>query len=490
MRRSLSSLGHFGYVLLVSSVAIAAEDAGSYRIGTASVVITPKVADDAPPVWLAGYGQGRQAEAVHDDIYARAVFLHDGQFGLAIVACDLVGLFNDDVKKVREELGRLRLSPSIDYVLVSSTHTHAGPDTLGLWGPVGRTGVSPGYLEKVRTACVDAVRQAHRDARRGTLRIGTADVNRQTELIGDSRLPKVIDSQLTAIQAKSDKGETILTLVNMPCHPEVLGSKNKQLSSDFPSTLRQYLETRFGGLAIHNSGSVGGLLSPREPKSDPFTNELLPADEIGQMMAYGRIIGRIAEGALDKAEPLKGSIRAASREVLIPLWNPFYRLGGAIGVLRRPMLDASGQPVTMPEAATTTATASAPVVPNLYLKTEIGLIQIGPLQIAAVPGELYPELALGRFQRPQEPAADFAGAPLEPAIYPLMTGRFKMVVGLANDEIGYIIPKSQWDWSAPYAYGREERQYGEFNSCGPEAAPRLMAAWRSLVTDGLHPKAK
>lgn len=482
MRQSVFTLGCFGYILLLSAPALAAKDTGFYQIGAASVVLTPQVGDEAPPVWLAGYGQGRQAEAVHDDIYARAIFIHDGQFGLTIVACDLVGLFHDEVATIRKELGRLQLSPSIDYVLVSSTHTHAGPDTLGLWGPVGRTGITPGYLDKVRTACVDAVRQAHRDARRGTLRIGTADVNRPAELIGDSRLPKVIDSQLTVIQATNDSGETIVTLVNMPCHPEVLGSKNKQLSSDFPSTMRQYLETRFGGLAVYNSGAVGGLLSPREPKSDPFTSEPLPEDEIGQMVAYGRIIGRIAEGALDQAQPLRGPIRAISREVLIPLWNPFYRLGGAIGVLQRPMLDADGRPVKMEQAATATAAASAPAEGDLYLKTEIGLIQIGTLQIAAVPGELYPELAVGRFQQPQEAAADFPNAPLEPAIYPLMTGRFKMVIGLANDEIGYIIPKSQWDWSAPYAYGRKERQYGEINSCGPEAATRLMAAWQSLVT--------
>ncbi len=481
MRRSVSGLGCF--VLLFNSALAAAEDHPAYQIGAASVVITPRVANEAPPIWLAGYGQGRQAEVVHDDIYARAVFLHDGRFGLAIVACDLIGLFNDDVKKVREEVGRLKLSPSIDYVLISSTHTHAGPDTLGLWGPVGRTGVMPGYLQKVRAACVDAVRQAHRDARRGTLRIGTADVNKQVELIGDSRLPKVIDSQLTVIQGKSEKGETIVTLVNMPCHPEVLGSKNKQLSSDFPSTLRQHLEKQFGGLAVYNSGSVGGLLAPREPKSNPYTNEPLPADEIGQMMAYGRIIGRITEDALGQAKPLSGPVRVAFREVLIPLWNPFYRLGGALGVLQRPMLDAKGETVKMPQTATTTAAASAPAVPDLYLKTEIGLVQIGPLQVAAVPGELYPELALGQFQRPQEPAADFPGAPLEPTIYPLMTGQFKMVIGLANDEIGYIIPKSQWDWSEPYAYGRKERQYGEFNSCGPAAAPRLMAAWRSLIAN-------
>jgi hypothetical protein len=61
---------------------------------------------------------------------------------------------------------------------------------------------------------------------------------------------------------------------------------------------------------------------------------------------------------------------------------------------------------------------------------------------------------------------------LEPAEIPpvreMMPGEFKFVLGLANDEIGYIIPKSQWDVKAPFAYGREKAQYGEENSPGPK----------------------
>lgn len=469
--------------LASSAAAASAGDARAYRIGAASVTMTPKVSKDSPPVWLAGYGQGRRAEVVHDDVGARAVFIHDGRFGLAVVSCDLIGLFRDEVMQVRREIAGLQLKPPIDYVLVSSTHTHAGPDTLGLWGSTGRTGITPGYLQQVRAACVEAIRQAHGQARPGSLRIATADVNKYAELIGDSRQPGVIDSQMTVVQAASDAGKVIVTLVNVPCHPEVLGSKNTQLSSDFPSTLRQFLEKRFGGVAIYNSGAIGGLLSPRRPKDDPFTHEPLPEDPIDQMTAYGRIMGHIAEDALAYAQPLEGPIQAASREVLVPVWNPFYKVGASLGVLRRQMFDSGGKLIEPPRGPSSTNPADAPAGPTPHLRTEIGLVQIGPLRIAAVPGELYPELALGRFQRPQDPAADFPGASLEPAIYPSMTARFKMIIGLANDEIGYIIPKSQWDWAAPFAYGRTERQYGEFNSCGPDAAPRLMEAWQALLKD-------
>ena len=56
-----------------------------------------------------------------------------------------------------------------------------------------------------------------------------------------------------------------------------------------------------------------------------------------------------------------------------------------------------------------------------------------------------------------------------------------MLIGLANDELGYIIPKRQWDEKAPFCYGRTSAQYGEINSLGPETAPLLCAAFRELA---------
>ena len=56
-----------------------------------------------------------------------------------------------------------------------------------------------------------------------------------------------------------------------------------------------------------------------------------------------------------------------------------------------------------------------------------------------------------------------------------------MLVGLANDEIGYIIPKRQWDEKPPFCYGRKKAQYGEGNNLGPETAPLLCKAFKELV---------
>ena len=97
-----------------------------------------------------------------------------------------------------------------------------------------------------------------------------------------------------------------------------------------------------------------------------------------------------------------------------------------------------------------------------------------------IPGELYPELVSGDIPDPPVPNVDFPEAPLEPHATALMGDAPWILCGLANDEIGYIIPKRQWDSAPPYAYGRSTPQYGEINSCSPEVAPIVMETLAQL----------
>ena len=95
------------------------------------------------PVYLAGFGKNRKATKVHDPLMARAVVLAHEKKKIAIVSVDVVGLFNDVAQRVRKQL------PGFTYVLVSSTHNHEGPDTLGLWGPnLFASGIDADYLKQ------------------------------------------------------------------------------------------------------------------------------------------------------------------------------------------------------------------------------------------------------------------------------------------------------------------------------------------------------
>jgi len=60
---------------------------------------------------------------------------------------------------------------------------------------------------------------------------------------------------------------------------------------------------------------------------------------------------------------------------------------------------------------------------------------------------------------------------------------YRMLIGLADDEIGYIIPKAEWDEKAPYLRDAPKAWYGEENSVGPDAAGRIAAAMQELARE-------
>ncbi|MEW5851802.1 MAG: hypothetical protein AB2A00_23635 [Myxococcota bacterium] len=64
-----------------------------------------------------------------------------------------------------------------------------------------------------------------------------------------------------------------------------------------------------------------------------------------------------------------------------------------------------------------------------------------------------------------------------------MGGVVNMVLSLANDEVGYLVPSWQWQVSerAPYLCHAWDH-YEETNSVGPEASPRVEAALQRLMT--------
>ena len=83
-----------------------------------------------------------------------------------------------------------------------------------------------------------------------------------------------------------------------------------------------------------------------------------------------------------------------------------------------------------------------PGIYNGQAKSEINALRVGELEIVTTPGEIYPEIVFGGIENPE--GADFKIDPVEvPAFFDAMKGAVKMNFNLANDEIGYIIPKSQ-----------------------------------------------
>jgi len=119
------------------------------------------------------------------------------------------------------------------------------------------------------------------------------------------------------------------------------------------------------------------------------------------------------------------------------------------------------------------------------MRTELAVFKVGPVSFATFPGEVYPEIVNSKIEAPE--GQDFNIEPVEvPPVREMMPGKYKFILGLTNDEIGYIIPKSQWDEKYPYTYKYNEAPYGEENSLGPETASILHRNLKEMVNEFNH----
>jgi hypothetical protein len=456
-----------GTLLLVGLPSFETGDVGpDVEVGFGKASITPDL--DRHVVWMAGYGNDRRATGVHDSLWARAVVLSEGATKLALVSVDLVGLQRPAVMQVRARL------PGYRHVLVASTHNHEGPDVIGLWGPSRlESGVDPAYVEFVVDRIVEAVQAAEATVTPARAEYGTAEA---PELLHDPRLPLVKDSVLRAVRFTALDGTPLGLLLQFSNHPESLGPDNTLVTADFPHYTIAALEARHGVPVAYFTGAIGGLMT-NPPEFTVPDGAVVEAGTFAFAEAYGEAVARAFDEALAAAQPVTLSpLTASAAPVFVPLANPGYRQGRALGVLLREAFAWIGRADSAGERL-----PDEQVEGDIALETEVAYLRAGDLHIAGIPGELYPELVYGQYQSPVEPNADFPDAPTEPPVMASLPGRKALIVGLANDEVGYIIPKRQWDDVAPFAYGRDEKQYGEVNSVGPEVAPILMQALERRV---------
>lgn len=389
--------------------------------GAASISITPSVGSSAP-VWLAGFEPGRAALGVRDELRASALILEAEGRRVALVSLDLIGLFRGEVERIRRLADVQELD--LDHLVVACTHTHSGPDTLGLWGEQpGSSGVDAAYLQHVQRGVVAALKTAAAALRPAELQVaGTTTPG----LIRDTIAPHIVDERLLVLRVVEAGGaaETVAHLVNWGNHAEVLWGDSRVISADFPGALCREMEARYGGVCLFMAGAIGGLMTPDQvPVVDPESGARVAERSPEKVDALGRILADLC------AEALRDGFPVDSRELFIQqvrfpvrLDNPGFRAGLANGQLRRDDLRHEDG--------------------AWFLESEVSSVRIGSVVLLAIPGEIYPELVLGGVLPPQDPQTPrFEHPPLNA---PLAPGHL-FLLGLANDELGYIIPPTQWD---------------------------------------------
>jgi hypothetical protein len=395
--------------------------ADPFSIGYAQHTITPSL---GRKVYLAGFGQNRTAQSVHDDLYVRALALELESTRVALAALDLLGLSRMHCQEVERRVNER--APNTRLIL-ACTHTHHGPDTLGLWGPdTSNSGVDPDYIAGLKDTLVDTTLGALGQLQPARLRSASAHVS---GVARNARDPQIVDDELTCIQfCHPESGAPLATMLVFPCHPEVLWEHNPRITSDYPGFLRRRVEAETGAPSLFFAGALGGMMTP-----DVQDHSFEEAE------AMGDILARAALDALHGARAIAvGTLEHNRCEFSIPMENLLFQMAMTGGLL--------------PHALTDEGTVS----------TEANLLKIGPIWLAGVPGELLPKLGLTLKAELRQAGAQMAA-----------------VIGLANDELGYILP--QEDYVYPGDTFEPGDHYEETMSVGPEAGPRLLSAMRAML---------
>lgn len=467
-----------GVLAALLAALVPARPAAALDAAAGKVDITPDLRTEK--VLLAGFGAtGRKPLGVHDPLYARLLVLREKGRTIGVVGLDLLGIYREDVEDLRRRAG-------LDAVFVAATHTHSGPDTLGLWGKrLGSSGADPSYHSRIKTQIADGLKLLAASTRPVSASAGRGELDPRG-LCRDSRDPQVIDPDLSVLRLTGRDGKAVATVVNWSCHPEVIGRENRLVTADYPGPLCARVEEKTGGACVFLNGMIGGLMTP-DVKRENFYE------------AY-RVGASVADAALALKTSSGPSRPLAYRSVLVrvPVENSRYRLLLSALAFGHKLFAADGRELP-PGAARLLSLRhllfgledkDAP-----WLETEVSVLDIGPVRMLGIPGEAFPELAIGGYDgkysfgrpvlTPDGPnPPDLSTAPKGPYLRDLVKARAPMLVGLANDELGYLVPGYDFKVRpSKLLLPRYPGHYEETNSIGPTATGLIVDAAAKLLKE-------
>ena len=429
--------------------AIAQEAASGWKVGFARRQIAlPE--NSAEPLYIAGYNSGWEIAGVLDLCEARAVWLDAGEGGVLLIGVDCIALDSGTVGEIRSAIGEI---PGCIAINVFATHTHAGPDTLGLWGPTGLNGKNSDYMKNLVAAAAEAGREAAANPREGRLFFGYAETQ---YMYRDSRYPYVFDPNLYQLRFEANDGSAGTRVYIYGAHAESLRGDNKLVSRDFFGRLCDAMTELTGDNTMCCSGPAGGLIMTKAFVADTGKQALENLEiTSAKLIEYAKSITPETERELMPALQFSRSV------FTVPLDNPAFALYKLLGILNNKAVKAEG------------ATGHG-------VETELCVLMLDDLAVTLIPGEIFPELVLG----------GETGWMNHGAVNPRPLNQIAkengieqmVVIGLCNDELGYIVPPSDFlvNPDAPYIEritdGIGEDHYEETNSVGLDCAQCIADA--------------
>ncbi len=354
------------------------------RAGVARRDITP-----SEPMHLDGYWSDRLSTEVHDPLSVRAIVFDDGRTRVAFVVADLIAYYNQWVVKAR--LMQDAVPPG--NVVICTTHNHSAPCVLGMFGPPGC--VRMDYVDDVASAMAEAIKEAAGNLRPVRVGFGESQLPVEEGEIPDFARnwhnPGVVDPTMLVMRVlDAGSGAPVATLVNLGNHPDVLGEYSTVISADFLGYVYETVSNELGGETLVFERGLGGV--------EPIPQGI---DDLAEAETHMKRVSDVACAAiLEAADSLE--------------WADPGRLTYRVTPCEFPL--------TSGEALKAYASGLIPIETESAVQTnEMVLFEIGPAQFLTVPGEPHPEVVF--------------------KLADMMRGRYRFVIAMAQDEVGYVVPK-------------------------------------------------
>jgi hypothetical protein len=404
-------------VLLILHIFCPAGEA-ALKGGSAKVNITPPLG-----IKLIG-SKGKPSDAILDELYAKALVLHDGNTTIAIISADLLYTPLEEITNPVRRIIKEKTGIPGQNVLVCATHTHSGPEvfTRSKHGPgkeVPASKIDQNYLQTLITKIADTAVIAHKNmqevkigATKGQIpeivynrrpKTGDGSVKMaftlEPEIIATKRIKKSpdgtvrvvfdykhegaqlefgpIDPDACVLRVEDVNGGIVGCLINFGCHPvSIYPYLSTAISADYPAYATRVVEQMEGGICLFSLGLAGNIV--------PVVRGIKPREKIGKALG-GEALRRLQLVSTTGSVHLK----ALKKEVKFPTKK-----------VPAPNGKADDDKTTD------------------YVTTEIQVLRLGDIYILGLAGEVLVEVGLDIKKR----------AGLENLF----------IVTVSNDTIGYV----------------------------------------------------
>lgn len=482
---------------------------GSYRAGAAQADITGPIVG----VGMMGYADlGQFDQGLHMRLRARALVVSDPctDKTVALVIDDLAMIFGGVKKAVVERLAT-ELPGVFDHdnLLLSATHTHAGPGGFANYVLYNITtlGFSPKNFEAIVAGTTSAVVKAYRQRQKARLLINHGELtglqfNRSPEAYDNNpeseraRYGGNVDTGMTLLGVVAEDSSPLAAFNWYPVHGVSLPMQNKLVSGDNKGMAAYLLERHMGvtyrkeqefvaGFVQANAGDVSPypLGRPEEESSDGFARNRASGEQ-----QYAKAL-ELLQGA---SVALQGPVAYAHRfedlayrklqsghetcnAVLGNAFAAGTENGRPVGIFQEGSIYGLNWPriTTMPQEQACHA-EKVMLLPTGFAKPSPWTAQVAPFQLVRL-GEL--AIIAAPFE-----ITTMAGRRLKESVLAALAPsgvRYVVLSGLSNEYLHYVTTREEY---AKQAYEGGSTLFGPWSL---EAYTEIFQGLAQEIEDGI-----